>query len=179
MVPDRSRPTAGVTAGMASGHGQAPNDDQVSRRVQKKCWNCGQTGHLSANCSKPHKESSGNHGNVRANMVGTGPIESLLEDPLSYLLSDSDSDSGGISKIRVEDKGSIPRRTEVLAGGVPLQGVIDTAVDITIMDAESFKKVAMTCRLQKKDYKPADKTPFNYDRKTFHLDGRIENYHLY
>ena len=55
-----------------------------------------------------------------------------------------------------------------------MQGIIDTAADITIMDAESFKKVATTCRLRKKDYKPADKTPFNYDRKTFHLDGRIE-----
>ena len=68
-------------------------------------------------------------------MVGTGPIESLPEDPLSYLLSNSDSDSGGVSE-RVEDKGSIPRRAEVLVGGVPLQGVIDTAADITIMNEE-------------------------------------------
>ena len=45
MVPDRGRPTAGVTAGMASGHSQAPNDDQVSRRDQKNCWNCGPAGH--------------------------------------------------------------------------------------------------------------------------------------
>ena len=116
----RGRPTAGVTAGIASGHSQAPNDDQVSRRDQKKCWNCGRAGHLSANCSKPHKESSGNCGNARANMVGTGPIESLPEDPLSYLLSDSDSDSGGVSEIRVEDKGSIPRRAAVLVGGSTL-----------------------------------------------------------
>ena len=37
-----------------------------------------------------------------------------------------------------------------------------------------FKKVAAVVKLRKKDFKPADKTPYNYDKKPFQLDGKLE-----
>ena len=36
-----------------------------------------------------------------------------------------------------------------------------------------FKKIAAVARLHKKDFMPADKTPYNYDKKPFHLDGKL------
>ena len=55
-----------------------------------------------------------------------------------------------------------------------MSGVIDTAADVTIMGGEMFKKVAAVAKLRKKDFKPADKTPHNYDKKPFRLDGKLE-----
>ena len=55
-----------------------------------------------------------------------------------------------------------------------MSGVIDTAADITIMGGEMFKKVAAVAKLHNKDFKPADKTPYNYDKKPFRLDGKLE-----
>ena len=43
----------------------------------------------------------------------------------------------------------------------------DTTADVTIMGGEMFKKVAAVAKLRKKDFKPADKTPYNYDKKPF------------
>jgi len=53
-------------------------------------------------------------------------------------------------------------------------GVIDTAADVTIMGGEMFKKVAASAKLRKKDFKPANMTPYNYDKKPFRLDGKLE-----
>ena len=39
-------------------------------------------------------------------------------------------------------------------------GVIGTAADVTIMEGETFKKVAAVAKLHKTDIKPADKTPY-------------------
>ena len=39
---------------------------------------------------------------------------------------------------------------------------------------ELFKQVAAVCKLHKQDFKPVDKTPFNYDKKSFRLDGKLE-----
>ena len=53
-------------------------------------------------------------------------------------------------------------------------GVIDTAADVTIMGGEMFKKVAAVAKLHKRDFKPADKTPYNYDRKPFRFDRKLK-----
>ena len=52
-------------------------------------------------------------------------------------------------------------------------GVIDTAADVSIMGGEMFKKVAVAANLHK-DFKPADKTPYTYDKKPFRLDGKLK-----
>ena len=52
--------------------------------------------------------------------------------------------------------------------------VIDTGADITILGGNLFKKVATTAKLKKRDFRPADKTPRNYDQRPFQLDGRLD-----
>ena len=37
-----------------------------------------------------------------------------------------------------------------------------------------FKKVATVAKLRKREFKPADKTPRNYDGHLFTLDGRMD-----
>ena len=76
--------------------------------------------------------------------------------------------------IRVTDHGSHLRRVQVDIAGVPAMGLIDTGADISIMGPELFKKVAAVAGIKKKQFKPADKLPHTYDRRTFHLDGRLD-----
>ena len=98
-------------------------------------------------------------------------VESSLMD---ILFSSSDSDSGDVRVIRVQDKGSKPRCARVLVQGVPAYGIVDTAADITIIGGNLFRTVASVARLKKKNLKPADKIPRVYDQRPFTLDGRME-----
>jgi len=92
--------------------------------------------------------------------------------PLDYLLSSSDSE--GINAVRVMDRGSTPQLVPVDVEGVTVNGIVDTAADITIMGGTLFKKVAAVARLRKKSFKPCDKQALNYDRQPIQLDGRID-----
>ena len=76
--------------------------------------------------------------------------------------------------VRVTDHGSRLRRVQVDITGVPATGLIDTGADISIMGPELFKKVAAVAGIKKKQFKPADKLPHTYDRRTFHLDGQLD-----
>ena len=58
--------------------------------------------------------------------------------------------------------------------GVPLDGVVDTGADITLIGAEAFKRIATVAKLCQRDLKRPDKTSWTYDQKTFHIDGRID-----
>ena len=78
-------------------------------------------------------------------------------------------------QIQVQDQGSKPQRANVVVGGVPMVGVIDTAADVSIMRVEMFKKVAVTAKIHKKDFKPVDRTPYTYDKKPFRLDGKLKS----
>ena len=51
---------------------------------------------------------------------------------------------------------------------------MDSGADITIMGSTAFKQVATVAKLRKRDFKPPDKVPKNYDLKPFHVDGMIE-----
>jgi len=53
-------------------------------------------------------------------------------------------------------------------------GIIDTAVDITIMGGKLFQKVAGAAKLKKKHFKPPGLTPRTYDQTPFTLDGHME-----
>jgi len=90
----------------------------------------------------------------------------ITANPIQFLDSDSDS---SVSVVRVTDHGS-----QVDIAGVPAVGLIDTGADISIMGPELFKKVAAVAGLKKKQFKPADKLPHTYDRRTFKLDGRLD-----
>ena len=79
-----------------------------------------------------------------------------------------------MKQIVVTDKGSKAQHARVSVNGVPANGVIDTAADITIIGGELFARVAAAARLRKKDFRKADKIPHTYVREPFRLDGCID-----
>ena len=80
----------------------------------------------------------------------------------------------GVKKVRVQDKGSRPQSVRVVVAGVPVDGIVDTAADITIVGAETVKRIAAVVKRKKRDLKPADKTPHTYNHKIFCLDVRLD-----
>ena len=94
------------------------------------------------------------------------------ESPLSLLFSDSEDES--VKQIRVEDNGSHPQLARVDVHGVPADGIIDTAADITIMGGKLFALIATAAKLRKRNFRKPDKVPRNYDGREFRLDGCME-----
>ena len=160
------------------------SDGGSGRQIPTRCWNCRRTGHVAADCKAPKRRGSdqqpsrgekppnarqvqssqdqGSPGQDPQPSTETTPTTS--EDPRQYL----------VNEVRVQDKGSHPQSVRVVVAGVPVDGVVDTAADITIVGAETFKRTAAVAKLRKRDLKPADKTPRTYDQKTFRLDGRLD-----
>ena len=159
-----------------------------------RCWNCDEQGHVAADCRAPKRENKmkaggkgGAASKTRANQIQTAekeethapvvpittPSQGSEDDPRQYLLPDSDEEVQ-VDEIRVSDQGSCPQTVRVVIAGVPVEGVVDTAADITIIGAEVFKRIASVAKLRRRHLKPVDKTPHTYDRKTFHLDGRLD-----
>ena len=169
---------------------QAPIDSQTKGGPsnQKQCWNCGRVGHIAAECRAPRQGGGNQTAGGRNNLarptrthqvqITRGARDYAASDegnPRHFLLPDSDEEPVvRVTQVRVPDKGSRPQLVQVIVAGVPVQGVVDTAADITIVGAEAFKRIATVAKLRKRDLKPVDKTPRTYDEKTFHLDGRLD-----
>ena len=98
-----------------------------------------------------------------------GPSE---PSPLELLFSDSDGE--GVKQVQVPDCGSRPHLARVVIHGVPADGIIDTAADITIMSGKLFALVAAVAKLRKRNFRKSDRIPGNYDGREFHLDGCME-----
>ena len=64
--------------------------------------------------------------------------------------------------VHMRDGGSHPMCARVEIQGVPAYGIGDTGADISIIGGNLFKNVATVARLRK-DFKPTDKAPRNYD----------------
>ena len=92
--------------------------------------------------------------------------------PINLLFSDSDEE--GVKQICVVDSGSCPQLARVDIHGVPADGIVDTAADITIMGGKLFALVASAARLKKKNFRKPDKVPRNYDGREFQLDGCMD-----
>ena len=134
------------------------------------CWNCEGVGHVARDCRKPRKERAGHRDKRKppsTKMVQSAPITQPRDDPLQYLFS-SDSDDPEIRK------GIKTHCVKVSVQGVPLWGVVDSAADITIIGGEMFKQVVAVAKLRKKDFKPPDQAPCNYDQQPLRLDGRMD-----
>ena len=63
------------------------------------------------------------------------------DNPLDYLLPDlSDlEDVSEVKQIRLGDQGSHPQHAKVVIGGVPMESLVDSGSDITILGGEMFK----------------------------------------
>ena len=117
----------------------------------------------------------GTQPNSSATQPSNATATVAVSDPFQYLFPDSDEEAiVRITQIQVRDKGSSPQRVRVVVAGVPVDGVVDTGADITIVGGEAFKRIAAVARLRRRDVRPADKTPHTYDQKTFRIDGRVE-----
>ena len=93
--------------------------------------------------------------------------------PADLLFSDSEEEDG-VKQIRVTDSGSHSQLARVDVQGVPADGIVDTAADITIMGGKLFALVAATAKLRKRNFRKPDTIPKNYDRREFCLDGCME-----
>ena len=139
------------------------------------CFTCGEKGHKARDCRSRKTESKGSNPPTRshkANAYQVQTTEVSKENPLDYL--QSDSENSDVQMVRITDKGSWSVKAHVEIQGVPVDGVVDSASDISIMGGELFKRVAAVARLKKKDFKAADKTPRAYDMRVFRLDGKLD-----
>ena len=69
--------------------------------------------HIARSCRKNKTESTGQTRRPTQHAeVGTRVVKSN-EDPLDFLQSDSDGDTGDIKSVRISDKGSKPREVVV------------------------------------------------------------------
>ena len=142
----------------------------------RKCFVCHRAGHLARDCSK-RTESRGWKGEPRSKQVTTEPsadAETNQSNILPLLFSSDDESDGGVGMVCVPDHGSRPRSAQVNIQGVPACGVVDSGSDLTIMGSDLLRKVAAVARLKKKDLKPPDKKPRNYDARPFKLHGRMD-----
>lgn len=69
--------------------------------------------------------------------------------PLNLLFSDSEG-VDGMKQIHVSNNGSSSQNARVDVQGVPADGIVDTAADITIMGGKLFPLVAAATKLRKR-----------------------------
>ena len=91
------------------------------------------------------------------------------QSPLTLLLSDSEEEV--VKQVHVSNGSSRSQLARVDIHGIPADGVVDTAADITIMGGKLFALVAAVAKLRKSNFKKPDIVPRNYDGREFHLDG--------
>ena len=148
-----------------------PSSDTTDRR----CYVCGEVGHLAIKCRQGKKESSRpqNTTPVTTKLGAKGlKVVKSVEKPLDLLYPDTDSEGSDISvgTVHIEDRGSRPRKVTVTIQGVQAQSVIDSGADITIIiNANLFKNIAAAAKLRRKAFKQPDKVPYTYDQKPFTL----------
>ena len=198
------RPRSSQYKGNSKSDQPPESESKTEKQNERKCYHCKKPEHLLYQCPLRQKKEGGSKPLSSAKKILTEPAlegsedavpssdpqeveEPIVKDtrstegdtqpevmnPLSLFFSESD-DEGDVMRVMVTDHGSRPQLARVDIQGVPADGIVDTAADITIMGGKLFALVASSAKLRKKDFKPADRVPKTYDRKVFHLDGRME-----
>ena len=67
-------------------------------------------------------------------------------------------DEGDTDTLRVEDRGSKPRRAHVLVEGVPADGVIDSGADLTFIGGDLFRRVSAGGKIKRRNSKKLTKS---------------------
>ena len=179
-----SRPSKVVHAKAPAGRVEPPRPAgrgefrQQGGAESRKCYQCGRNGRLAKDCKTRKSESNGRstpHPSQAKQVQSHGPTSSTnpTQETVDFLFSSSD-DEADVRAIRVSDKGSISQCVKVQLQGVPVYGLIDSGADISIIGGTLFRKIATAARLKKNNFHKPDKVPRTYDRKPFHLDGRME-----
>ena len=161
-----------------------PSNTSPEGRMGKRCYTCGSLEHLARNCPRGKGESRGRHGGqdrnppARTNVVHVddsgSPVVTAYDDPRDYLFSSGSEEEGGVRRVQVSDGGSHSQSVVLEIENVPVEGLVDTGSDITIIGGELFRQVATAARLQKKRFKPPDKSPRTYSNQMFRLDGKMD-----
>ena len=133
-----------------------------------ECFNCVCRGHLKHDCPYPSPARAKSKGKSSQAKPSTGSVSTVNEDlaqeenSLDFLHSDSDDQT---CLIQIEDRGSSVKHASVVMQGVPCEGVINTSSDIQIMGEKRITAI------QRRDFRPANKTPVAYGRQRFNLHG--------
>ena len=153
-------------------------------RGGRRCYTCGSVDHLARNCPRGKGESLGRYNGqdrnlpARTNVVQPGhsgpSVATTSSNPQDCLFSSESDEERDVGRIQVNDGGSCPQSVVIEIEGVPVRGLIQMGSDIMIVKGELFKHVAAAARLQKKRFKPPDKSPCMYSNQPFHLGGRMD-----
>ena len=143
----------------------------------RKCFVCHWAGHLACDCTKRTQNRGRRNEQPSSKQIATGQSSNADTDQKRtlQLLFPADDESGSkVDVVRVPDRGSRPRSARVDIQGVPAYGVVDSGSDVTIMGGELLYKVAAVAKLRRRDLKPPDKIPRNYDQRPFTLHGKMD-----
>ncbi len=154
----------------------APTQVTNFRSEPRKCFMCHKAGHMARDCAKRTESKGQRNDHTGSKQITAGQSvtdEADMSDALRLLYSSDEEEDGDVDVVRAPDKASRPRCAPVDIQGVPAYGVIDSGSDITIIGGELLRKVAAVTKLRKKDLKPPDRAPRNYDQRPFKLHGMI------